>query len=153
MSVKKVAFWGVAAVIGIGAMSSASGSDSDNETYADRVVSQQTEKAKKAKAAPKPQEPQLTSGQEQALASAEDYLDYSAFSHSGLAEQLTFEGFSKKDAEFAANNVGANWKEQAAASAEDYLSYSSFSKSGLIEQLEFEGYTHAEAVYGANQAY
>lgn len=87
------------------------------------------------------------------LASATDYLDYSAFSQSGLVEQLTFEGYSKKDAEFAASNVGANWKKQAVASAEDYLSYSSFSKAGLIEQLTFEGYTQAQAVYGANQAY
>lgn len=100
-----------------------------------------------------PEAPSLTAGQENALQSASDYLDYSAFSKKGLIEQLEFEGFTAKDAQFAVNNLKVDWNEQAAKSAEDYLSYSSFSKSGLIEQLEFEGFTSAQAQYGANQAY
>ena len=95
----------------------------------------------------------MTSGQRNALKSAESYLRSSAFSYTGLIEQLEYEGFSNEDATYAADHCGADWKEQAVKSAESYLKYSSFSKSGLIDQLEFEGFTHEQAVYGADQAY
>lgn len=95
----------------------------------------------------------MTSGQRNALKSAESYLRSSAFSYTGLIEQLEYEGFSNEDATYAADHCGADWKEQAVKSAESYLKYSSFSKSGLIDQLEFEGFTHEQAVYGVEQAY
>jgi len=96
-----------------------------------------------------PEAPSLTVSQENAIGSAEDYLNFSAFSRSGLIEQLEFEGYSKKDATFAVDNVEVNWNEQAAKSAEQYLDFSNFSRSGLIEQLEFEGFTSKQAIYGA----
>ena len=95
----------------------------------------------------------MTSGQRNALRSAESYLRSSAFSYTGLIEQLEYEGFSNEDATYAADHCGADWKEQAVKCAESYLKYSSFSKSGLIDQLEFEGFTHEQAEYGADQAY
>ncbi|MGH2729937.1 MAG: Ltp family lipoprotein [Actinomycetota bacterium] len=94
----------------------------------------------------------LTSGQENALASAESYLSMSGFSRSGLIGQLEFEGYSTKNAAFAVDHLNVDWNEQAARSAESYLSMSGFSRSGLIEQLEFEGYTHQQAEYGADKA-
>jgi UDP-N-acetylenolpyruvoylglucosamine reductase len=94
----------------------------------------------------------LTSGQENALRTAEDYLSTSGFSRSGLIEQLKFEGYSPKDAAFAVDHLNVDWNEQAARSAEDYLSVSAFSRSSLIEQLEFEGYTRQQAEYGADKA-
>jgi hypothetical protein len=96
--------------------------------------------------------PPLTISQEQAIAMAEDYLDYMPFSESGLVEQLEYEGFSTADAQFAVNHIHVNWNEQAAAMAEDYLDYMPFSRAGLIEQLEYEGFTTAQATYGVNQA-
>jgi colicin import membrane protein len=96
--------------------------------------------------------PQLTAGQENAIESAQDYLDYSAFSKTGLVKQLKFEGYTDKDATFAVNHIKVNWNEQAAKSAADYLDYSSFSRQGLIDQLEFEGYSEEQATYGATQA-
>ena len=93
----------------------------------------------------------LTSGQENALTTAEDYISMSGFSRSGLIEQLEFEGYSTKDAAFAVDHLNVNWNEQAARSAEDYISMSGFSRSGLIEQLEFEGYTGKQAEYGADK--
>lgn len=95
----------------------------------------------------------MTSSQKNALKKAESYLKYSAFSYTGLIEQLEYEGYSNDDATYAALNCGADWKEQAVKKAESYLKYSAFSKSGLIEQLEYEGFTHEQAVYGADQAY
>ena len=96
---------------------------------------------------------ETTRGEENALKKAEQYLDYTAFSYTGLIEQLKYEGFTESEATFAAENCGADWNEQAARKAEEYLNYSAFSKSGLIEQLEYEGFTHEQAVYGVNQAY
>ena len=94
----------------------------------------------------------LTSGQENAVRSAEDYISMSGFSRSGLVEQLEFAGYSTKDAAFAGDHLNVDWNEQAARSAEDYVSMSGFSRSGLIEQLEYEGYTRQQAEYGANKA-
>lgn len=88
---------------------------------------------------------------QQALKSAQSYLNYSGFSFSGLIEQLEFEGYSTEEATYAAENCKADWMEQAARSAESYLSCMSFSKSELISQLIYEGFTFEQAVYGAEQ--
>lgn len=93
----------------------------------------------------------LTTGQTNALRSAEGYLRSMAFSRSGLIQQLEFEGYSEEDATFAADYCGADWSEQAAKKAKDYLSMMAFSRDGLIHQLEFEGFTPEEAAYGASQ--
>ncbi len=112
---------------------------------------------KMAEATAEKPEPNYTTSQENAIASAYDYLDYSAFSKAGLIDQLSSkygDGFSKADAAFAVNHIKVNWNEQAAASALEYLDYDSFSRSGLIQQLESEygeQFTHAQAVYGVNQ--
>jgi hypothetical protein len=95
--------------------------------------------------------PPLTVSQENAIATAEDYLDFSAFSASGLIDQLEFEGFSTADAQFAVSHITVNWNEQAAKHAKDYLDLMPFSRQGLIDQLVYEGYTYAQATYGVNQ--
>ena len=82
-----------------------------------------------------------TAGQQNARESAESYLETAAFSRKGLIEQLTFEGYAKKDAIYAVDAIKPNWNQQAAKAAKSYLDVSSFSRSGLIEQLMFEGYT------------
>lgn len=93
---------------------------------------------------------QLTMGQSNALRSAKSYLDYTAFSYSGLIEQLEYEGFSTEDATFAADNCGADWNEQAAKMAQSYIEYSSFSRQGLIDQLKYEGFSSEQAEYGVS---
>ena len=108
---------------------------------------------------PEPSEPEMTSGQENAVESAQSYLDMSGFSKKGIIQQLSSaagEGFSKADATFAANHVDVNWKAEAVESAESYLEMSSFSKDGLIEQLSSsagEGFTPAQAQYAVGQVY
>ncbi len=91
-----------------------------------------------------------TLGEKNALSKAKDYLAYTAFSYTGLIEQLEYEGFSKAEATYGADNCKADWNEQAAKKAKDYIDYTSFSKSGLIEQLEYEGFTKAQAEHGAS---
>lgn len=100
---------------------------------------------------PAPAEPDLTVSQEQAIGTAEDYLDYTAFSRSGLIDQLEYEDFSTEDAEFAVDYLDVSWREQAAAMAQEYLDYSHFSRQGLIEQLEYEGFTREQAEYGVDE--
>lgn len=92
-----------------------------------------------------------TTSQKNALASAKSYLSFSAFSYTGLIEQLEYEKYSTNDATYAADNCGADWNEQAAKSAKSYLSISSFSRQGLIDQLLYEGFTQAQAEYGVSK--
>ena len=90
-------------------------------------------------------------GENMAISSAKEYLDTQGFSKQGLIEQLEFEGYTKEEAVYGANNCGADWNAQAIRSAKSYLETQGFSRQGLIEQLEFEGYTKEEAVYGVNK--
>jgi outer membrane murein-binding lipoprotein Lpp len=126
-------------------------------TAADRAAEDRKDRNAKEKNGGKNQkaekaEPEMTAGQKNALASAEQYLDYSAFSKPGLVKQLKFEKYAEKDAVWAVNQLDVNWNEQAALSAEQYLSTSSFSRDGLIQQLKFEGYTQEQAEYGVKKA-
>jgi flagellar biosynthesis GTPase FlhF len=98
-----------------------------------------------------------TASQQNALQSAESYLETSAFSEAGLIEQLSSEAGSKfphADAVFAVEHLHVNWNEQAVKAAKEYLNTSSFSCQGLIEQLSSEAgskFTVAQAEYGAHQ--
>ena len=92
----------------------------------------------------------LTTGQKNALSTADSYLSFSAFSYSRLIEQLEYEGFTTEEATFAADNCGADWNEQALSKALSYLEFSAFSQSGLIGQLEYEGFTTEEATFAAD---
>lgn len=99
-----------------------------------------------------PAAPALTTSQEQAVRVAESYLDYTAFSRTGLIGQLEYEGFSNADAAVAIDSLGVDWYAQAAIMAQQYLDYSGFSHSGLVDQLIYEGFSAEEAEYGVTQA-
>ena len=103
------------------------------------------------KPAPAPQGPSFS--QQQAVDTAEGYLESQAFSKLGLIDQLKFEKFSKADATYAVNHITVDWREQAVLEAKDYLDSDSFSEQGLVEQLEFEQFTHSQAVHGAHVAF
>ena len=94
-----------------------------------------------------------TAGQRNALQKAQSYLRVSAFSKSGLVEQLKYEHFSSSDARWAVAHVRVSWNAQAVKKAKSYLRISSFSRQGLIEQLEYDGFTHSQAAYGVSKAY
>ena len=98
---------------------------------------------------PVPAAPSMTMGQENAVAKAESYLSYAAFSRKGLIGQLKYEGFSTSDATFAVGHITVNWNEQAAKKAQSYIDMTSFSRQGLIDQLVYEGFTQTQAKYGA----
>lgn len=89
--------------------------------------------------------------QTNALETAQSYLAYTAFSKSGLVDQLIYEKFSRADSEWAVNQLEIDWNEQAAKMAKQYLDYSSFSRQGLIDQLKYEGFSTKQARYGVDQ--
>jgi hypothetical protein len=98
----------------------------------------------------------MTVSQANAVQAAEKYLSMSAFSRSGLIQQLSSrygEGYPAADAVYAVDHVSVDWNEQAVRAAKQHLAERSFSREGLIHQLEArygDGFTHAEAVYGAD---
>lgn len=94
-----------------------------------------------------------TASQRNAVRTAKNYLYLMGFSRDGLIKQLEFEGYSKEDAAYAADQSGADWKEQAIKTAKNYLNMMAFSEQSLKEQLEFEGYTSEQAEYGVKKAY
>ena len=106
---------------------------------------------------PEPAEPEITRAQENALRSAESYLEFKGFSKKGLIQQLSSEygeGFELRDAKWAVNHVDVNWNEQAVRSAESYLEFKAFSCKGLIEQLSSEygeQFTTKQATYAAKE--
>ena len=112
--------------------------------------------AKKAPVVPLVQAPSYTVAQENAIGSAESYLESQAFSKAGLIDQLSSEygeGFNRADAEFAVNHIKVDWNSEAVAAAKEYLQTQHFSRSGLIEQLTSEygsQFTLAQAIYAAD---
>ena len=97
-----------------------------------------------------PPAPAETVSQANARRKAESYLDFMAFSASGLIEQLEYEGFTTEDASYAVFVIDVDWNEQAAKKAASYLDFMGFSHSGLVEQLIFEGFTPEQAEYGVS---
>ena len=102
----------------------------DIQPEAEQIVQEETEEAKdkeekiepeEDEVQPKPEEeagptpepepepepePDVTMGQKNALKSAKEYLDYSAFSREGLIEQLEYEGFTRQQAEYGVQAAG-----------------------------------------------
>jgi hypothetical protein len=99
----------------------------------------------------------LSASQKNAIEAAKEYLSTSAFSRTGLIQQLSSSagsGYPEADAVFAVDSLNVDWDAEAAKAAKEYLSTMAFSRADLIQQLESSagsGFTHAQAVYGVNQ--
>lgn len=136
----------------------------DEEAKAEAKAKKAAEENAKAEAEAKKKaeeeaaKPKLSREQENAIRSAESYLELKGFSRQGLIEQLSSEygdGYPKKVATFAVDSLDINYNKQAARAAESYLDLKGFSCKGLIEQLSSDfgdGYTRAQAEYGAGKA-
>ena len=106
-----------------------------------------------------PEEETVPFEYEQALKSAQNYVDTLHFSRQGLKQQLTSEygsGFSEEAAEYALEHVDVDYKEEAVEAAQSYLDAMSFSRQELKQQLTSEygsGFTEEEAEYALDQVY
>lgn len=158
---KKKRWWLAGAVIVAIGATATSGGGSGVETTQDNSPSQSTEVGNKKVAASKeksaPAEPQMTSGQENALQAGQNYIDTMPFSQKGLIQQLSSpagDDYSLADATFAANHVEADWNAEAVEAAENYLDMMPFSHNGLVQQLSSSAgdkFTPAQAQYAANK--
>lgn len=101
---------------------------------------------------------QLTPSQQNAIRSAQSYLDFMAFSRLGLIDQLSSEygdQYPVEDATFAVDSLNVDWNEQAIKAAKSYLDFQAFSCQGLIDQLSSDygdQYTVEQATVGAQAA-
>lgn len=84
-----------------------------------------------------------------ALRSAENYLEFMAFSKQGLYDQLIFEQHSPEAAQYAVDTIDADWNQQALKSARFYRESMAMSHGAIYDQLtsEAEGYTASEAQF------
>jgi host cell surface-exposed lipoprotein len=105
-----------------------------------------------------PASPSMTVAGQQAVNSAQEYLDMGqGFSESGLLQQLTSsagDGDTKSDAEFAIEYLHPDWDQQAIESAKNYLKMGGFSKSSLYQQLTSsygEGFSPPQADYALSK--
>jgi hypothetical protein len=106
--------------------------------------------AAKAKAAADAAAKAGTVSQQSAQRKAASYLDFSAFSRSGLIGQLEYNKFSTEDATWAVDHVTVDWNAQAAKKAKSYMEFSSFSHASLVDQLVYNGFTAEQAEYGVS---
>ncbi len=153
-------WWAIAlaAIFTIVVISQATGGGDTATPAADKpAASQPAEKVQPKAEEPVKEAPKLTAAQENAVESAQNYLDTLPFSRKGLIEQLSSDagaGFSVKDATFAADHINANWNDEAAEAAESYLDTLPFSRKGLIEQLSSDagaGFSVKEATLAVDQ--
>lgn len=94
------------------------------------------------------QEQAKSTEQSNVISTAKQYINYMAFSRSGLIKQLEYEGYSTEAATYAVDNISVDWNEQCAKSAKQYMEFMSFSRQGLYDQLEYEGFTSEQIEYG-----
>jgi len=150
---------GIAAIIGANAAGGSTPTSSSTPAAPNPpAASAPANPAPEASTPAAPAAPAPTVAQEQALESAQGYLEMgSGFSKAGLMEQLTSsagEGFAEADARWAIRQLHPDWKAQAVMSAKGYLDMGGFSRASLIEQLSSsagEGFTLAQATYAADQ--
>lgn len=92
-----------------------------------------------------------TTEEKNALKKAESYSKTMHMSKQGIYNQLTssIEGFTEEAAQYAIDNINADWNANALAKAKSYQQTMSMSKQGVYNQLtsSVEGFTNEEAQY------
>lgn len=117
----------------------------------EKARKEEEERQKAEEEAKKQEEQRKATEYANVVKTARNYLDFMAFSRKGLIDQLVYEGYSQESAEYAVDNIGADWNQQCAKKAKDYLDYMSFSRDGLYQQLAYEGFTDEQIQYGLSQ--
>lgn len=89
-----------------------------------------------------------------ALRSAENYIRSGNFSQDGLYRQLTsqFDQFTPEAAQYAVDNVEADWNAEALDAAESYQESVNMSPAAIYDQLtsDIEGFTPEQAQYAVD---
>ena len=100
-----------------------------------------------------PSRSKITAAMQNAISAARSYLDYTAFSRSGLIQQSRIRGLRDRRRDLR-RRLSEGRLERAGIQVREVLPrLHQFFSPGLIEQLQFEGFTYEQAAYGANKAY
>lgn len=150
---KKWWFW-VIIVIVIAAIAFSGGSDSGKQTAVDSDAGEVVqEESGNEQNSDEPDEPDVPKEYESALKKAETYSDMMHMSKAGIYDQLTSEygeQFSEEAAQYAMDNLDADYKANALAKAESYQDTMNMSPDAIYDQLisEYgEQFTPEEAQY------
>ncbi|MGL3804736.1 Ltp family lipoprotein [Paeniglutamicibacter sp. R2-26] len=150
---KKLASLALIAALGFGLTAC---SDTAGATGADSSASKSSTSAKaadKPKEKAEKKEKDVPTEYKSALKSAENYSDMMHMSKDGIYDQLTSEyggKFSKKAAQYAVDNVEADWNKNALESAKSYQDTMAMSPEAIRDQLtsSYGGkFTKSEAAY------
>lgn len=152
-------FWAIIVIaIFIGAIGGNDSSDSNLDTSTKKELSQNEKTKEKVPAEEKTEavvstEEKIPTEYKSALKKAKIYSDTMNMSKAGLYDQLTSEygeKFAQEAAQYAIDNVEADWKENALKKAHTYQESMSMSPSAIYDQLisEYgEKFTQEEAQY------
>ncbi|WP_312039326.1 Ltp family lipoprotein [Macrococcoides bohemicum] len=127
-----------------------------NEAKTEEEVEEETETEEVKTEVPTTEEKKDEGTREQkaALGKAKSYSDMMHLSKQGIINQLTseIEGFSQEDAQYAVDNLKADYKQNALKKAQDYAKTQNMSDDGIYNQLtsEIEGFTAEEAQYAVD---
>lgn len=156
---KKVWFWAIVVII-IGAIGSASQNNSKSGAGNEKQISQNKKNEEnaqvkeKAKDVPvKEKVKDVPAEYKSALAKAKIYSDTMSMSKAGVYDQLTSEygeKFKAEAAQYAIDNIKADWKKNALNKAKTYQKDMAMSPSAIYDQLisEYgEKFTAEEAQY------
>ena len=151
---KKVWFWAIAIIIVVGA---AGGPDTDNPKEANsgniEAVQEVSQNDSENTIVENKVEDNIPTEYKSALKKAKSYSDIMNMSKAGIYDQLTSEygeKFTAEAAQYAIDNVEADWKENALKKAKSYQETMSMSPSAIYDQLvsEYgEQFTAEEAQY------
>ena len=83
---------------------------------------------------------------EQAVITAQGYLEVLPFSRADLHGQLIFHGFSQEEADYGVSSCGADWKEQALRAARE-IDDPTTSREAIRAYLEFCSFSESEIEY------
>jgi hypothetical protein len=105
--------------------------------------------------APRPED-SMTPSQQEAVKSARGYLDATGFSKRYLTNWLvSYEKFSREDAEYAIAYLNPNWNEEAVRTAQTYIDADTgITREYLLDQLahkDGDGYTKSQATYAVDK--
>lgn len=147
---KKAWFWIIAIIIVIGATGGNDDSDSSTTNSNTETKVSQTQTIENKDDAPKDDVPAEYLN---ALKKAKSYSDMMHMSKAGIYDQLTSEygeGFEADAAQYAIDNLDADWNENALKKAKSYSETMYMSKAGIYDQLTSEygeQFTAEEAQY------
>ena len=136
-----------------------SGESEDESTAGQQVGSSESAPEVSAPEPAEEAEPDVPREYQNALKSAQSYVDLMPFSYQGLYDQLTSEyadKYTPEAAQYAVDNVDADWNAEAVEAAESYLDTMPFSREELISQLSSEyadKFTVEQAQAAVNQVY